>query len=75
MVPGDVVVDVGANLGFLSLLMGLLGFELGENYIPHLIPNIAPTRLENIDLVEKPPSSAAGNFPSTPTATTAVVTR
>jgi FkbM family methyltransferase len=64
---GDVVVDVGANVGFFSLLMGLLvgpegrviGFEPGENNIPRLIANIALTRLKNIELVEKPASNAA----------------
>src|SRR5271155_4050101 len=52
----DVVVDVGANIGFFSLLMGLLvgpegrvvGFEPGKNNIPRLITNIALTKLENI---------------------------
>lgn len=68
--PGDVVVDVGANIGFFSLLMGLLvgpegsvvGFEPGDNNIPRLNANIALTKLENIFLVDKPASSAAGQI-------------
>lgn len=68
--PGDVVVDVGANVGFFSLLMGLLvgpegkvvGFEPGDNNIPRLNANIALTKLDNVVIVDKPASSAAGEI-------------
>ena len=66
--PGDVVLDVGANIGFFSLLMGLLvgpegrvvGFEPGDNNILRLNANIGLTQLENFVLVDKPACGAAG---------------
>lgn len=68
--PGDVVVDVGANAGFFTVLMGVLAgptgrvvsFEPGENTLGRLKNNIALNRLENVTLIEKAASSAPGDI-------------
>lgn len=65
---GDVVVDVGANAGFFTALMGMLvgrhgrvlSFEPGENNLARLRNNIALNALSNVELITKPASDAAG---------------
>lgn len=65
---GDVVVDVGANAGFFTVLMGMLAgprgrvlsFEPGVNNLDRLRNNIALNALTNVELVEKPASDAPG---------------
>jgi FkbM family methyltransferase len=62
---GDVVFDVGAHVGFFSLLMGLLvgprgrviSVEPGSNNLPRLKANIGLSKLENITIVDKPATS------------------
>ncbi len=66
--PGDVVVDVGANVGFFSLLAGLLSgpegrvvsFEPGDNNIARLNTNIGLTKLDNVILIDKPAGRGTG---------------
>lgn len=68
--PGDVVVDVGANAGFFTVLLGALtgpngrvvSFEPGDNNIARLKNNIALNRLENVALIEKAASDAVGEI-------------
>ena len=65
LAPGDVAIDVGANIGFFSLLMGLLAgpegrvvsFEPADNNLPRMSANIRLTQLANIIVVDKPASS------------------
>ncbi len=66
--PGDVVVDVGANAGFFTVLLGVLAgengrvvsFEPGDNNISRLKNNIGLNKLRNVDLIEKAASDVAG---------------
>lgn len=59
---GDVCIDVGANVGFFTLLMsGLVGdkgdviaFEPGTNNLPQLKKNLQLNNASNVLLVEKP---------------------
>ncbi len=63
---GDVVLDVGANVGFFTVLMGcltgpngrILGFEPGENNLARLKNNIRLNDLANVILVEQPATAA-----------------
>lgn len=65
---GDVVVDVGANAGFFSVLLAkltgpaghVLSFEPGRNTLSRLKHNIALNTLDNIILVERPAGADAG---------------
>ena len=61
---GDVVVDIGANAGFFTVLLGTLtgpggrvmSFEPGAANIRRLKNNIALNELANVNLVEQPAS-------------------
>ncbi|MGE4063596.1 MAG: FkbM family methyltransferase [Rhodospirillaceae bacterium] len=65
---GDVVIDVGANAGFFTALLGVLAgpegrvvsFEPGANNLPRLKNNIALNNLENVMLIEQPASNMPG---------------
>jgi FkbM family methyltransferase len=67
--PGDTVVDVGANLGFFTILMGVLvgpagrvfSLEPGDDNLPRLRDNIARNRLENVSVIPRPASAQAGS--------------
>jgi FkbM family methyltransferase len=66
--PGDVAVDVGANIGLITVLMAALAgpkgrvisFEPGENNLPRLKHNIELGGFKNVALVEKPVTDAVG---------------
>ncbi len=59
---GDTVVDVGANVGFFTILMSKLvgpagkvySFEPGRNVLPKLKANLELNKCENVVLIEKP---------------------
>ena len=59
---GDCAYDVGANIGYFTLMMAALvgpsgrvkAFEPGENNIPRLRGNIALNQFDNIEVIEKP---------------------
>lgn len=65
--PGDVAVDVGANSGFFTVLMGLLtgtagrvvSFEPAPENIARLKHNVALNNLVNVTLIERPASATA----------------
>lgn len=67
---GDVVVDVGANAGFFTVLLGALvgktgrviSFEPGEDNIGRLKNNIALNGFDHITVVEQPASDAPGEI-------------
>lgn len=60
--PGDCMFDVGANVGYFSLMAAalvgptgkVLAFEPGENNLPRLKDNIKLNKFDNIDVIEKP---------------------
>lgn len=60
--PGDFVIDVGANMGFFTLLMAklvgpegkVLAFEPGRNVLPRLKQNIELNNFQNITVIEQP---------------------
>lgn len=68
--PGDVMVDVGANAGFFTVLLGMLAgqagrvvsFEPGANNLSRLKNNIALNKLANVTLIEQPASNLPGNI-------------
>ena len=59
---GDTVFDLGANVGYFSLLSSVLvgptgrvlAFEPGENNLPRLRDNILLNRFDNIDVITRP---------------------
>lgn len=65
LTPGDVVIDVGANVGYFSCLMGLLvgktgkvmAFEPNDENLSGLKRNIAINQLDNIIIINKPASN------------------
>lgn len=60
--PGDFAIDVGANVGFFTLLMSklvgptgqVLAFEPGDNNLPKLKQNLALNHADNVNLIEQP---------------------
>lgn len=68
--PGDLVVDVGANAGFFTALLGVLvgpsgcvmSFEPGSNNLGRLKNNIALNKLENVTLIEQAASNVPGDI-------------
>lgn len=68
--PGDLVVDVGANAGFFTGLLGVLAgpsgrvlsFEPGANNLGRLKNNIALNKLDNVTLIEQPASNMPGDI-------------
>jgi FkbM family methyltransferase len=68
--PGDLVVDVGANAGFFTALLGVLtgptgrvlSFEPGANNLGRLKNNIALNKLANVTLIEQPASNVPGDI-------------
>ena len=60
--PGDFAIDVGANVGFFTLLMSklvgptgqVLAFEPGDNNLPKLKHNLALNHADNVKLIEQP---------------------
>jgi hypothetical protein len=70
LAEGDVVIDVGANVGYFALLMGLIGgpqgrvvaFEPGEENIQRMRANMALTGIENVTLVETAASAESGEL-------------
>lgn len=60
--PGDFAIDVGANVGFFTLLMSklvgptglILAFEPGDNNLPKLKHNLALNHVDNVKLIEQP---------------------
>ncbi len=66
--PGDVVLDVGANIGFFTLLMAVLtgpagrvvSFEPGDDNLTRLRRNIALNGLTNISVVGRPAWHSTG---------------
>jgi FkbM family methyltransferase len=66
--PGDVVVDIGANAGFFTVLLAtlvgpggrVLSFEPGVNNLDRLKNNISINGLTNVELVEKAANDAPG---------------
>ena len=67
---GDVVVDVGANIGYFSALLGaivgssgrVLSFEPGAENLARLRANLAANALANVTIVEAAASDAAGDI-------------
>lgn len=65
---GDVVVDVGANIGFFSVLAGALtgktgrvfAFEPGPNNLPELKHNLAQNGFSHVQVIEQPVSNQVG---------------
>ncbi|MBF0609659.1 MAG: FkbM family methyltransferase [Magnetococcales bacterium] len=66
--PGDVVIDVGANVGYFSCLLALLvgksgkvvAFEPDSNNLSGLTRNLAANQLDNILIINKPASNKKG---------------
>jgi len=62
--PGDVFIDVGANIGFMTVLSGALvgptgrvfAFEPGRNNLPELRHNIALNGFQHVEVIESPVS-------------------
>lgn len=60
--PGDVAIDVGANVGLFTLLMSklvgpagkVIACEPGSNNLPRLRKNIEINGLTNVEIVDKP---------------------
>ena len=58
--PGDYCIDVGAHIGFFTLLLSrlvgetghVLAFEPGTNNLPKLKHNIAINKISNVELIE-----------------------
>lgn len=54
--PGDVVMDVGANVGYLTLIMShlvgrfgkVVAFEASRDVLPELAANVASSRIQNV---------------------------
>lgn len=65
---GDVAVDVGANVGFFTVMLATLvgaqgrvvSFEPGPDNLPRLQRNIAASGVENVTIVPQPASDSAG---------------
>lgn len=65
---GDIAVDVGANIGFFSVLMGaavapggrVIAFEPEAANLDRLRANIAASKLANIEIICQPASDCAG---------------
>lgn len=59
---GDVAVDGGANVGFLTLMMARLvgptgrvyAFEPGGNNLPKIAANLKLNKIENVEVIDKP---------------------
>lgn len=70
LAEGDSVIDVGANVGYFSLLMGLiagpqghvLAFEPGAENVQRLRANLALTGIENVTVVETAASAEPGEL-------------
>jgi FkbM family methyltransferase len=66
--PKDVVIDVGANIGYFTVMMGMLvgengrvlSFEPGSNTLDRLKNNIKINDLRNITLIEQPVTDTIG---------------
>ena len=60
--PGDFAIDVGANIGFFSILMSKLvgpqgmifAFEPGANNLPKLSANLKKNSVTNVQVLEQP---------------------
>src|SRR5882672_828132 len=60
--PGDTAIDVGANVGFFTVLMAKLvgptgkvyAYEPGQDTLVGLRANIAANNLENVEVIEQP---------------------
>jgi FkbM family methyltransferase len=65
---GDVALDVGANIGFFTVMMAKLtapggrvaAFEPGPDNLARLRRNIATAGVDNVTVIEQPASDAAG---------------
>jgi len=65
---GDVALDVGANIGFFTVMMALLtgpcgrvaAFEPGADNLVRLRRNIATSGVQNVTIVEQPASDTEG---------------
>jgi FkbM family methyltransferase len=70
LAEGDIAIDVGANVGYFTLLMGLISgprghvvaFEPGDENVQRLRANLALTGLENVTMVETAASAQPGEL-------------
>ena len=66
--PGDTAVDVGANLGYFTMLMAaitgpgghVLSFEPGEDNVVRLADNVRLNAFDNVQVIPQPVSDRSG---------------